>query len=388
MTYDVVVIGASSAGLFAAQLLAKEGKKVILFERDPVLTPGIRTYIITPGLFKIMPDFPQELFRHKIGTIQIQCGEQSTEIQLGSPDIIVDRGQLIQRLLVAAKDAGVEVVTGGEFIGFDKTDLGAELIIRINGDDTNITTKYLIGADGVNSQVRSNAGLKDIEQVPLLQAEIQLPENWDVDITTVWFDPETTQYFYWLIPDKNNKAVVGLISSRGNNIRQLLDEFTRVHGFKPLGYQSGLTAMYSQSSIHETTVGNVRIMLVGDAAGQVKATTVGGTVTGFDGAVAVAEAILHDRSYQSTLKNVRRELYLHLMIRQLLDNMTGRDYQKLIKYISPAVKTFLQRYNRDEMRRHFWKLVFLQPRFILLGLKLLSRVIISKMDSKVIAHSE
>jgi flavin-dependent dehydrogenase len=335
-----------------------------------------------------MPDFPQDLIRHKVGTIQIQCGEQSAEIQLSSLDIIIDRYHLIKSLLIAAKDAGVEVVTGGEFVGFNTSGHRTELIIRMNGEDTKITTKYLIGADGVNSQVRSHAGLKDIDQVPLLQAEIQLPKNWDADITKVWFDPDKTPYFYWLIPDQDNKAVVGLISSRGNNIRQLLEEFLKNNSFEPLGYQTGLAAMYSRSSDHEIMVGNVRVLMVGDAAGHVKVTTVGGTVTGFGGAKAAVGAILDGQSYQTTLHCVSKELNIHQLIRQMLDNMTGRDYQKLIEYISPAVKTFLRRYNRDEMGRHFWKLVFLQPRFIPLGLKLLSRVIISKMDSKVIAHSE
>lgn len=388
LIYDVVVIGASSAGLFAAELLAKSGKKVVLFERDQVITPGNRTYIITPGLFKIMPDFPQDLIRHKIRTIRIQIGEQSSEIKLGSPDIVIDRCQLIQRLLIAAKEAGVEVVTGGEFIGFDKSEYGTDLKIRINGKDIVINTKFLIGADGLNSRVRSGAGLKDIDQVTLLQAEIQLPKNWNMDMTTVWFDPDTTPYFYWLIPDKDNKAVVGLISSRGNNIRQLLEEFLKEHSFEPLGYQAGHAAMYSSSSVHETMIGNVGVLMVGDAAGQVKITTIGGTVTGFGGAKSAVEAILNGRSYRTTLQGTSKELYIHQMIRQLLDKMNGRDYQKLIRYTSPAVKTFLHRYNRDEVRWHFWKLVFLQPGFIPLGLKLLIRVIVSKIDSSVVAHSK
>jgi hypothetical protein len=72
----------------------------------------------------------------------------------------------------------------------------------------------------------------------------------------------------------------------------------------------------------------------------------------------------------------------------MLDNMTGRDYQRLIKSTSPAVKSFLRRYNRDEMRWHFWKLVFLQPRLIPLGLKLFCLVILKRTDAKTLAHNE
>ena len=386
--YDVVVIGASSAGLLAAELLAKKGKKVILFERDQDLSPARRTYIITSEIYRFIPDLPTELIRHTISSIRVQTGEHLAEIQLNSPDIVIERNQLIKKMVISAEKAGVEVVYGGEFIGFDQSGSGTNLIIRINGVDTKIVTKNLIGADGVNSQVRSSSGLMQIEKVPLLQAEIQLSEDWKTDITTVWFDVNKTPYFFWLIPDQDNKAVVGLISFPGSDIRRLLDDFLENHQFKTLNYQVGVAALHSNTSKHEKMVGNVRVLLVGDAAGQVKVTTVGGTVSGFRGADAAARAILNGQSYRITLQQIQKELNTHLFIRQLLDNMTGRDYQLLIKYISPAVKSFLRRYNRDQMRRHFWKLVFLQPLLIPLGLKLLCRVIIKRNDGKYLANSD
>jgi len=69
LIYDVVVIGASTAGLFAAEILALHGKKVALFDRKTQNSPDLRTYIITPGLERIVPDFDPNLIRHKIGSI-------------------------------------------------------------------------------------------------------------------------------------------------------------------------------------------------------------------------------------------------------------------------------------------------------------------------------
>ena len=63
-----------------------------------------------------------------------------------------------------------------------------------------------------NSRVRDLAKMDTVPSVPLLQAEIELPGEWDRDVTKVWFDVNDSPYFYWLIPDKDNKAVVGLIS--------------------------------------------------------------------------------------------------------------------------------------------------------------------------------
>jgi len=136
-----------------------------------------------------------------------------------------------------------------------------------------------------------------VPQVPLLQAEIDLPENWDPDVTNVWFNVNDTPYFYWLIPDRDNKAVVGLISAPGANIRSLLDDFLKRNALLPLAYQSGQVGMYSPKTRMETSRGGMNIFLVGDAAGQVKVTTVGGTVTGFAGAKAAAYAILENKPY-------------------------------------------------------------------------------------------
>ena len=77
MKFDVVVIGASTAGLYTAELLAISGKKVALFDRNTE-KPDFRTYIITPGLIRIVPDFDSTLIRHETGTIHIQAGEGET----------------------------------------------------------------------------------------------------------------------------------------------------------------------------------------------------------------------------------------------------------------------------------------------------------------------
>ena len=64
--------------------------------------------------------------------------------------------------------------------------------------------------------------------------------------------------------------------------------------------------------------------MVGDAAGQVKVTTVGGTVTGIEGANAAARAILKRTSYRHELSSLKRELDLHWFIRVMLDRLDNR----------------------------------------------------------------
>lgn len=373
MKYDVVVIGASSAGLYAAEILAKNGKRVAVFERADSFAPEIRTYIITPGLLRVMPDVESELILHMINAIHLQTGRESAVIQLSSPDLIVERGQLITTLLNRAENAGVDLHFGTEFKGLITENGNTRIKIISNSAEKLIEADCLIGADGVTSSVGKAADLPTPPTVPLLQVEINLPENWDSGVVKVWFDLGDTPYFYWLIPDSETKAVVGLITQPGANIRILLDRFLAENNFHPLSYQSGKAALYSPENRIESRVGDLKILLVGDAAGQVKVTTVGGTVTGLSGGQAAACAILEELPYRKTRKRVTGELDLHFFIRKLLEKMDQKDYERLVESISPDVQSFLSRYDRDAMRSQFWKLLLIQPRFIPLGLKLLFR---------------
>jgi len=375
LIFDVVVIGASTAGLYAAELLALSGKKVGLFDRNDK-KPDFRTYIITPGFKRIVPDFDSTLIRHETNIIHIQAGEEFRTINLSTPDLTIERGQLIDNFMSRAKMAGVEIYQNSKFVSFDHENNKTKLRIIIGDTEKIIQTKYLIGADGVHSQVRELAGMAAVPKVPLLQAEIELPEGWNPGMTKVWFDVNDSPYFYWLIPDRDNKAVVGLISDPGADIRYLLDSFLKKNSFLPLAYQSGQAGMYIPKTKIESASGGVKILLVGDAAGQVKVTTVGGTVTGFAGAQAASKAILEKKPYQVTLRKVNRELRIHYFIRSLLDKMTNQDYSVLLRGLSPRVQSFLNRYDRDQMRQNFWKLALIQPRYIFLGLKLLLRIAI------------
>jgi flavin-dependent dehydrogenase len=376
LDFDVVVIGASSAGLFAAELLAKTGREVAVVERTSEIDPEERTYIITPGLYRVMPDIPAEIISQEIDCIQLQSQQAQVDIKLSSPDLIIDRTDLIPVLVSRAKSAGVTILTSCEFIGFEIKQ--GETLVRVEkeGSQRLLSTNFLIGADGVTSAVRKKAVLDPVPSVPLLQAEVELPEGWDPKTTKVWFDVEDTPYFYWLIPRNEHQAVVGLIAEQGDDVQGLLNEFLAKYDFKPVSFQAGQAAMHAQNITSKFLVGDLPVLLVGDAAGQVKVTTVGGTVTGFGGAIDVVRTILGTKPQKGRMR-VKKELDLHLLIRRLLDQMAPGDYASLIKLLTSPVMSFLSRHDRDSMRSHFWKLTIIQPGFIPFGIKLLTRSIFS-----------
>jgi len=203
--------------------------------------------------------------------------------------------------------------------------------------------------------------------VPLIQAVVKLPEDMPSDTTRVWFLPEDTPYFYWLIPHSPTHGVLGLIAEENNRGRMHLEQFIEKKGLEPIEYQSARIPIYRRWSPIHRKIGEGNVYLVGDAAGHVKATTVGGVVTGFRGALTVVDDILNKKS--SNLKVLRRELDLHALVRKTLQGFTQADYIKLLDILNPSTMRTLSSFNRDETVKLLFHLFIGQPRLLLLGLR-------------------
>jgi len=188
------------------------------------------------------------------------------------------------------------------------------------------------------------------------------------DTSRVWFIPEETPYFYWLIPDSPTRGVLGLIGENGAATRQSLERFLDRRGLTPIEFQSARIPVYTRWTPVHRQVGDGHVYLVGDAGGQVKVTTVGGIVTGFRGALGVAEAILSGGRSRH-LRVLRRELDLHLLIRRVLHQFSQSDYSLVVDLLNASARKALGLYTRDDVARLLWHLCRGQPRLLLLAIR-------------------
>jgi flavin-dependent dehydrogenase len=390
LALDVAIIGASSAGLYAAELLAQAGRRVAVFERQPDLKPDRRTLIITPQLYAVLKDIPPKAILHTTSVMAVATPGASVQVELHEPDLIIERGLLAHHLEARARQAGVAIHYGHRFTGLSPHLDGARLEFSTGQrGKVDITAQAVIGADGVRSDVARAAALRHPPTVPIVQAEVHLPSGWNPQVTQVWFDVATTRFFYWLIPESEQRGVVGLVGDERANPRMLLDHFLAQQQFVPLAYQAARVAMHHPRLRPWGMVGSAPVLLLGDAAGQVKVTTVGGTVTGFWAAQAAVEALVNGTSYRTALRPLNRELHVHWGIRYLLERLNNVGYDELVDSISHPVRQFLSRNNRDDMARHIWQLLFLQPRFLSLVPRLLrDKNMERKSDETILAPVE
>src|ERR1051325_3913695 len=115
-TADVEIIGGSSSDLFAGYLLAREGKRVRLFDANDVLHTESRTLITTSQLSSVLGFFPHEAVYNQIDRIDLFSPQRSVTIPMAEPDLVVERSAVVRLLARKALEAGVEIRGGGKFV--------------------------------------------------------------------------------------------------------------------------------------------------------------------------------------------------------------------------------------------------------------------------------
>jgi flavin-dependent dehydrogenase len=367
---QVAVIGGSASGFFTASLLAKAGCSVDVLERSEQLDPTPRTLIVTSHMRALLGEVAERAIVNEIRKFELFTDGRSAHVPLDRPDLIIERSRLIQGLADEAQKHGAKVSFGNRFMSLQSNGNGLRVGVERARDarTEDLHADIVVGADGALSRVAQAAGWPRQPTVPLVQAIVRIPADMSPDTVRVWFIPDDTPYFYWLIPESRERAALGLIGEDGQETRRCLERFMEKRGFTPLGFQGARIPVYDRWTPVERRVGAGRVFLVGDAAGQVKVTTVGGIVTGFRGALGVSEAILNGGESRE-LRSLRRELDLHLLIRKTIHQFKQADYSRLVDLMNASTRRSLSQYTRDEAARVLWHITLSQPRLLLLGLR-------------------
>lgn len=187
-----------------------------------------------------------------------------------------------------------------------------------------------------------------------------------MDTVRVWFRPAETPYFYWLILEGEGRAAVALIGDVPHEVRGLLQRFLAEKDLAPVEYQAARVPLYTRWRLISKRLHGRDVYLVGDAAGHVKPTTIGGLVNGFMGAAGVVDKVLGRRS--SNRRSLRRELDRHSMIRRVLDSFGDDEYRKFLLLMGAPQHRLLGAYNRDDSYRLLWRMCVREPRLAALAL--------------------
>lgn len=364
---EVVVVGGSAAGLYTAVCVAQGGRAVRVLESKPTLDPAPRTLIVTDHFRRQVNGAAGASILNEIRRFELFTNGRSAVVSLKQPDLIIERSRLIRALAQEAEEAGAHFEYDTRFLGLSPNGSGLHVQVDQAGRREELYAESVVGADGAVSRVARASGWPPVETVPLVQALVKLPKDCPPDTTRVWFVPDDTPYFYWLIPESAERGAIGVIGEHGRDTKRCFDRFLEKKGFEPLEWQGARIPVYRRWVSVQRTVGSGEVYLVGDAAAQVKVSTVGGIVTGFRGARGVADAIL--KKGRGELRALRRELETHWLVRRALHHFRQDDYCRLVDMLNDSTRESLGEINRDESTRLLWNVVRRQPQLVLLGLR-------------------
>jgi digeranylgeranylglycerophospholipid reductase len=293
--YDAVVVGAGPAGSAVARDVAARGFSVLLLEEHSVIGHPLHcSGLVTPRtltLAKVGEQVVQNEIRGAI--IESPLGKQ---LSIGGDKVYalaIDRVRLDQAMASQAQESGAELVLDARFLGLERANGLVRACVERRGRRARVLTKLLIGADGAQSKVAKQLGLHSLHRTVVgLAAEVRAREAAGDHVTILVDRDVAPGWFAWVIPLGDGRLRVG--TGTANGLRPM-DSFRRLRARLPqyfrddalLGLAGGTIPLWSPMRLHSENV-----LLVGDAARQVKPTTGGGVYMGLVGASHAARVTM------------------------------------------------------------------------------------------------
>ena len=169
-SYDIVVVGARCAGAATAMLLAREGARVLVVDRDAPGTDSLSTHALMRGAVMLLADWGLVPGLIAAGTPPITAttfayGDERILVPirpgLGVEALIAPRRHLLDaQLVAAARAAGAEIRHRTALTGLERGPDGAVRGVRLTGPEgvTHVRAGLMIGADGRRSSLARMVG--------------------------------------------------------------------------------------------------------------------------------------------------------------------------------------------------------------------------------------
>jgi flavin-dependent dehydrogenase len=292
---ECTIVGASFAGLACATVLARRGLHVRVLERkqdpgDKLHTTGIIVKEVVDQI-ALFDHLPTELVRPVAGVRLYAPNMRYVDLDApGYYFLATDTPNVIRWLAVQAQQAGVELACGMSFTGATKIRGGYHL--EGGGD-----TRYLIGADGPNSNVAKALALGQNQKF-LFGMEYEFTDlALAADRLHCFLDRKLAPgYIGWLVPGVGGTQI-GLARRMPRDpeaMKRVMEKFVDkiapiidVRSCEPTSIRAGTIPCGGVVR----PVATERALLVGDAAGMVSPVTAGGIHTALKHGLAAGHAV-------------------------------------------------------------------------------------------------
>jgi len=341
--YDVCIIGAGPAGGYLATLLARRQVSVLLIEQSPLPRPKVCGGGLSQKSFRQLSLSPAAIDAQIISGTYLAFKDKAVFYQeMPGAGYTVSRSHFDHCLAQQAVNAGATLMAPATFRHFSPQGT----TVTVSTSEGQVTTRILVGADGVFSKVRKQLfpskkpNLAHAIQARAYPEDQQALERFG---SRTWLDFGAIHKGYgWIFPKKDHFNI-GLYkvatTTKNRSLRQLLAKFAagnpllqtcrleKIRGgalpVKPIG----------------TKISQGNILLTGDAAGLCESVFGEGIYYALQSARLAEKSIMGflngtgilEKSYNQTIRIITRELFFSRMLADIIYCNSHLTFDWLVK---------------------------------------------------------
>ena len=358
--YDVVVVGGGPAGSMAAKYAAKAGASTLILEADAEIGKPVQCAgLISKRAIEESETRDKSFINSEIKGAIVRSPSQ--ELMLESPDksAFAIRRDIFDNILAQeAENEGAEIILRRRVKTVTKVAGETKLRISTANGKEEISARVVIGADGVKSRVAKIAGLSVAKSfLNCVQLEgVYKTEDAFADFAEIFVGNTIAPgFFAWVIPlGPENIARIGLcidkrFSAQSNPLLYLKTNLAR-HPLIAKRYK-GASSKFTAGAIPigvrkrgQTVQEDKGILLVGDAAAQVKPVTGGGVYYGMKcgkmaGEIAAKASLTGDLKMLTAYerwwrKEIGKEIAFGVKVHRLRCILSDKDFDTIFQTLS------------------------------------------------------
>jgi len=318
--FDFAIVGGGPAGSMAAFKLQKKGYSTVVFEEhDEIGLPVRCTGLVS---HRVVEMHNEGIINEIKGAIVVF--PDGHEIIIGGDRTrayVIDRHAFDKTLAERAMAEGAEYMIGKRVNKIvEKKDF-----FEINS----IKARYVIGADGPKSFTASRFNMGKINFFNAIQGYGKYEIS--PEYVKIFLNQKIAPgFFSWIVPADTTR--IGLATTR-KNVSFYFKKFTDMIDAKIEKITAGLIP-FGLRKLHRK-----RVALVGDAGGQVKATSGGGLYTGMMASIILAENAPDFDSYERNyMKGIGKELKKCILMRKIMNKIGDKTLIKFGKMIEKSIQ--------------------------------------------------
>jgi geranylgeranyl reductase family protein len=339
--YDIIVVGGGPAGSRIAGLLAEKGHHVLVLERLEAPRAKCCTGIIGIECVETF-NIPDSVILRRVNSASLfsPSGKRLHVYRDETQAVILDRAAFDASMRARAERAGAEYRGGARATDIKLETDGVAVIMSACEKESRLKCKCAVIACGFETALLQRLGLGAFKDFAYgAQAEVEIARDDEVKVS---FGDMAPGFFAWLVPVTPSRARAGLLTrgKPGEYLQKWLESLKAAGEIVSADVQLSFGAIPLKPLARTY---NERLLVVGDAAGQVKPTSGGGIYYGLLCADIAARTLLgalaendfsalrlsaYEKAWRAKLGQELRNGY---WARKMFERLSGINIDRLFK---------------------------------------------------------